>query len=110
MDKKRIAMKRIELVIKDYFNNLYSREDDVSLKVRYEYRNLDDIRCYEQWAIEEILSHIKSSNKRVLDAVEEWRDMVDDFACKNTKSSYIFSIAYDTATCVLDALIYAGYH
>lgn len=108
--KKRIAMRRIELVIRDYFDDLYSHADDVALKTRYENKSIEAIRIYEMWAIEEIIDHIKNSDKRVLDTVEEWRDKMDDYACRNTKSSYIFCIAYDTATCVLDALIYAGYH
>lgn len=109
MVKTKIAFKRIELVVRGYFEDLYSREDDTALKVRYR-KNIENIRIYEQWAIAELLNYIKNSDERVLDAVELFRSKMDEYSCKNTSNSYIFIIAYDTATCALDALIYAGYH
>lgn len=105
--KKRIAFNRIKAVIYDYFEDMQGASDDCALKVRYQQKDIENIKVYEKWAISEILEYINKSDKRTIDAVEEFRDKMDDYACKG---NYIFSIAYDTATCVLDALIYAGYH
>lgn len=106
----KMAIRRIEVIIKDYFKGLYDREDQVATMIRHNNRNYKQIREYEQWAISEIIDAIWKSDKRVLDTVEDFRKKMDNYACKNTKSSYIFSIAYDTATSVLDCLISAGYH
>lgn len=107
--KHRIANKRIEIIIKDYFKDIYYIEETNKFSLKYKKKDLDMIRVYEAWAIDETLQAIYSrpSYMTVLDAVENFRSKMSDYSCKG---SYIFAIAYDTATCILDALIYAGYH
>lgn len=110
MAKRKITNKYLEYLIKDYFKDLYDREDEVGSMMKYRHRNYQEIRWYEQWAVKEIIDEIWKSDKNVIDTVEDFRKRMDDYACKNTKSSYIFSIAYDQATAVLDYLISIGYH
>ena len=105
---RRVANRRIEIIVKGYFKDLYDREDAIGKCIKFREKNIDIIRGYEQWAVEETLQAIfnRSGDMTVLDAVENFRSKMDNYACKN----YIFAIAYDIATCILDELIYCGYH
>ncbi len=60
-------------------------------------------RSYEQWALDELKEFIRKSNKRPMDATEEFIQKMDDYACMS--GNIMFSIAYDAATCALDALL-----
>ncbi len=64
---------------------------------------------YSISALEDILEHIRQNrDKSPLTIVEEYRDKMDTYACSKTEGSYIFSVAYDVATGVLDDLLIKG--
>lgn len=65
-------------------------------------------RSYTHSAILEIDRYLRNHmNKNPIDAVEDFRGMVGDFACqaKDEMVAFMFSIYYDVATDVLDILI-----
>ena len=64
---------------------------------------------YSKWAANEVLSYVlKRQNVRPLFAVEEFSAIMDKHACENSKTGYIFSVAYDISTDILDMLIAKG--
>lgn len=64
---------------------------------------------YSRWATEEIIVYILSHvNLTPLEAVEEFRNLMDDYATRDKcdkQNSYIFSVAYDVATDIYDILL-----
>ena len=64
---------------------------------------------YSRWAAEEIIVYILSHvNLTPLEAVEEFRNLMDDYATRDRydkQNSYIFSVAYDIATDIYDILL-----
>lgn len=61
-------------------------------------------RCYEQWALEELILHIRKSHKPPIDAAEEFCKKMDSYACSG---DIMFSIAYDAGLYALDMLLTA---
>lgn len=65
-------------------------------------------RVYMNWAANEIESYIdRHRNWEPINAVEEFRYMMDKLACsaKDSKKNFMFSTAYDVATDILDVLL-----
>lgn len=63
---------------------------------------------YSRSAIGEIYLYLlKNKNKNPIEVLEEFRGMMDDFACyaRNGIANFMFSIYYDVATDVLDTLL-----
>lgn len=64
---------------------------------------------YSRWAAEEIIIYILSHvNLTPIEAVEEFRDLMEDYATRDRydkQNSYIFSVAYDVATDIYDILL-----
>ena len=61
-------------------------------------------RSYEQWALEELIMHIRKSHKPPIVATEEFCKKMDDYACSG---DIMFSIAYDAGLYALDMLLTA---
>lgn len=60
--------------------------------------------CYEIWAGKELLHYIRNHSKiPVKEAIEQFRDLMDDYSCEH--ECICFSVAYDVATDVLDLVI-----
>lgn len=63
-------------------------------------------RSYQKWAVNEILKSIKDSEViPPVMVVENFIRKMDDFSCKNQKTSIIFSTAHDIAEDILDVLL-----
>lgn len=61
---------------------------------------------YSISAYKDILDHIEQRrNESPLTVVEEYRNRMDMYACSRSDGSYLFSVAYDVATGILDDLI-----
>lgn len=61
---------------------------------------------YSRWAARELLIRLeKNHNIPPLIIIEEFRDQMDDYSCKNPHTSYIFSCAKDMADWIIDLLI-----
>lgn len=61
---------------------------------------------YSRWAANEVLGYVKLHNDiSAIQAVEEFIAKMDKYACLDNKNSYIFSVAYDIATDILDLLL-----
>lgn len=70
-------------------------------------------KSYERSAVDEIKKYIINNGYRdCISVMEEFRSMVDDFACKSTDgdTGFMFSVYYDVATDVLDMLLERGYY
>lgn len=68
--------------------------------------NYRDQLAYEAWGLEELLDYIgKNPDKPLIDCVEEFVRKLNRYSMINTKSSYMFSCAYDICTFILDMLI-----
>lgn len=61
---------------------------------------------YSRWAIREIMvCLIKEKTTPPLIVIEQFRDQMDDYSCRNMHTSYMFSVAKDTAEWIIDLLI-----
>lgn len=58
----------------------------------------------ELWTVRQIILRTKNCTDQTK-VVEDFRKELDRFACIRNKGSYSFSIAYDTASYVLDMLL-----
>lgn len=66
-------------------------------------------RSYSLWAAEEVLHYVKCRNDiSPTAAVEEFIRMMDEYSCINPETSYLFSVAKDTALDIYDHLITKG--
>lgn len=62
-------------------------------------------QSYARWAMQEIIRYVgKNSNTPIYILMEEFRSKMDDAACeaKDPSKNFMFSVAYDVATDVLD--------
>lgn len=63
---------------------------------------------YCHWATEEIERYIAQNKGRpIIEVIEEFRHRMDCFACnaKTAEANFMFSVAYDVATDMLDEVI-----
>ena len=61
---------------------------------------------YSLTTLIEILEYLRRSpDISPIIILEEYRDQMDDYACRNIIGSYMFSVAYDTVTNIIDELI-----
>lgn len=87
--------KMIRAYIKTYKKHKYLWQTD-------EYKQ----ESYSIWAAYEILYELrKHKNTPPLIVIESFRDRMDGYACMNANTSFIFSIAKDTAEMFIDMLI-----
>lgn len=90
-----------EMIVKDYISDL--SEPRCQLKRSYFAQ-----RSYSIWAAEEVLRTIrKRKDVSPIYAVEEFVGKMEYYALKRPEGSYIFSVAYDIGTDVLDILMAA---
>lgn len=74
-------------------------------KKDYKGKNIEfALQAYNAWAFDMIKNHVSMSKKDLIDALEDFRSMVDNFACraKTEEARLIFASAYDVATDILD--------
>ena len=65
-------------------------------------------RSYAKAAVEELMREIKESDAPPHVVIENFMQKMDDYACLNSHTSYMFSIAYDMAKYILDSLVGIG--
>lgn len=64
------------------------------------------LSSYSIWATEELITYIKKHDfLPVTDNVSNFIRLMDEYACMNMDTSYVFSIASDTAKDILDMLL-----
>lgn len=64
------------------------------------------LSSYSIWATEELLLYIKNHDYNpIMDNVNRFIKIMDEYACLNISTSYIFSVASDTAKDILDMLL-----
>lgn len=86
-----------EIIVNEYGDGLKRINNDI-----FEYR------AYRLAGLEEVKKFIIAHEKLgAMTSVELFRSQMDDFACrtKSPTAHFMFSVFYDTATDVLDALI-----
>jgi hypothetical protein len=66
-------------------------------------------RSYAKTAARDILELLENSSEPPLVVIETYRDKMDEYACLNEVNSFIFSVAYDTAENIIDAIISSCY-
>ena len=74
-------------------------------KKDYKGKNVEfTVQAYNAWAFEMVKEHIATSKKNLIDALEDFRAKVDDYACraKTEDARLIFACAYDVVTDILD--------
>lgn len=92
-------------IVQEMANEYYPKPTTYRMKKSYFIYD-----SYSRWAIKELIDYILSNSDRyVLDVVEEFRNKMDDYAsyAKSGDANFMFSVAYDVATVVLDTLITA---
>lgn len=63
-------------------------------------------QSYTRWALQEILRRLETDRVTPpLIVIEEFADEMDRYSCCNPYTSYIFSVAKDTAQWIIDKLI-----
>jgi hypothetical protein len=61
---------------------------------------------YSIWAAKEILKQLRKYNDTPpLIVIENFRNLMDEYSCKNRRNSYLFSCAKDMAEWIIDLLI-----
>ena len=82
----------------------YKRDIDVEYSWLTTNRNLY-YKWASRWAINDLLEYVMSNpDMHAINLVEEYARRMDNYACRNKKGSYVFSIANDVAVGVLDML------
>lgn len=61
---------------------------------------------YSKWAAKELFQFVKQHKElKPLNAIELFIRKMDKYACLNSKSSYIFSVAHDVAEDIYDIFL-----
>lgn len=99
-----VDIKYALLVIDELQNEWYNSP------ASYYHRKKIDFECqsYKRSAIDEIRFYLSEhENEDPILAIEDFRYMVDVFACdaKNGSANFMFSVYYDVATDILDTLL-----
>lgn len=62
-------------------------------------------KSYQKWAAKEFLSYVKNSKDTVLNAGEEFMELMDKFSCDgNHENRWMFSVAYDVSVNLVELL------
>lgn len=87
-----------------YFIKEYEKELDKNY-ISFCKEYFDQI-AYERWGLVELLKYIEENKtKPITLAVEEFAHKMDAYSLVNSKTSYMFSCAYDACINVLDILL-----
>lgn len=79
---------------------------DLSRHSLYIYqRDLFEQLSYEKWALKELLEYVSKRQGGLYSAVEEFCKQMNEYSCRNKKTSRMFSAAYDAAMNILDVII-----
>ena len=62
-------------------------------------------RSYQKWAVDEVLRAIEKSNLPPLMVAEAFSHKMDEYACMKESSSWMFSVAHDTAEWIVNLLL-----
>lgn len=96
-----VSRRTAEIIVKDYIADIkdprcnYKREKFMQLS-------------YSKWAAEEVLRTIrKRKDLSPIECVEYFTSKVDQYSLEHSKSSYIFSVAYDISMDIYDILLAA---
>lgn len=61
---------------------------------------------YSKWAAEEAIRKMRDNPKTPpLIILEDFKEELDEYSCKNTYTSFIFSVAKDTIQWIIDLLL-----
>lgn len=99
-----VNMKYVLSVINDLRDEWYKPPSSYYHRKRIEF----EYQSYARSAMDEICFYLMGlENENPITAMENFRYMVDHFACstKNGSMNFMFSIYYDVATDVLDVLL-----
>lgn len=99
------ASKMAYKVVSAYIDEL---EKPVSVK-DYWHSSYFAQRSYAKTAAYEILGLLRNSSEPPLVVIEEYRDKMNEYACLNSFTSVMFSVASRTADNIVDALIGSCY-
>lgn len=67
-----------------------------------------ETESYSRWTVHELLYYDSQNlNRRPIDNVVLFRDLMDHFACvsKTDTAKFMFSVAYDTVSDILDKML-----
>lgn len=99
-----VSMKYVLSVINDLRDEWYKPPSGYYYRKREEFVH----QSYARSAMDEIRFYLmEHENENPITAVENFRHMVDSFACgtKNIEAKIMFSVYYDVASDVLDVLL-----
>lgn len=99
-----VSMKYALSVINDLRDEWYKPPSSYYHRKRIEFER----QSYTRSAMDEIRFYLMGhENENPITAVEDFRYMVDCFACKtkNGEANFMFSVYYDVATDILDVLL-----
>lgn len=87
-----------EIIVNEYGNGLKRTNNNIFEYRAYRWAGLEEVKKF-------IMEH---EDLGAITAVELFRAQMDDFACRTRSANahFMFSVYYDTATDVLDTLIY----
>lgn len=91
-------------IIEEYALDLYDHPLDKFMKKEYFY-----YETYLRWSIDEVKKYLDDHRgKDPIDILEEFKHKMNTFACesKTETSNFIFSVAYDLVTDVIDYILF----
>lgn len=92
-------------VIQDYIKRLKHQPKELWLSTEFEQQS------YSKWVANDILGRLKRERSiPPLQLLEEYRERMDEYSCCNSKNSFMFSVAHDTAEDIIDELIKACHY
>ncbi len=68
-------------------------------------KKLFEQRCYQEWAVKEVLRAIETSDLPPYMVAEEFAEKMDEYACLKERTSFMFSVAHDTAEWIIEILL-----
>lgn len=76
---------------------------DLNMPKNHWNKELFEQRCYSIWAAKELYYELaKNDDKPAETVIEEFIDRMDKYSCKNIETSFMFSVAKDTALDIYD--------
>ena len=92
--------------VMDFLNVYYLTSNNIK---ENDYWNVElfNQKVYTIWAIEELRKEVeKNKNESPIFTIENFISKMDEYSCKNIKTSTIFSVARDVGMYVLDEIIF----
>lgn len=90
----------------DIVQTVIDEIDEYPESVNGHYLDYQEVKSCQKWALKEIMKELEWNDRIPASAIiSDFANKMEEFACHDTPSSYLFSIARDMALCMLDMIL-----